>query len=115
MKDIHQYNNKEERTKTLNKNLKQILQLQMMQDPKRSSLKNWILQQLIEEVLQKAKNGSTTGLDRCLYELWKTLSKHPKHTTKNKKTGFNRLKVLTTAFQDIQNHGVNPRSDFTDS
>jgi len=67
----------------------------------------------VEKALQLTKNGSVTGMDGCPYELWKTLNAHFVKAKKSNKAGFDIIETLTRVFKDIQEHGVNERSEFT--
>jgi len=58
------------------------------------------------------KNGSATGMDGCLYELWKTLNACFVKAKESNKAGFNIIETLTRVFKDIQEHSVNERSEF---
>ncbi|KAI0042576.1 multicopper oxidase [Auriscalpium vulgare] len=55
-----------------------------------------------------------TGLDGCPYELWKKLHEIHLEQVKNDKPSFDVVGTLTTVFQDIQRHGVDPKSDFAE-
>lgn len=52
-------------------------------------------------------------MDGCPYELWKAL--HSRYTTacRLNKDRFNIVKVITELINDIQDHGVDPNSNFT--
>ena len=49
----------------------------------------------MEQALLLTKNSSATGLDGCLYELWKALKKWYDETAQTNKPRFNIIKVLT--------------------
>ena len=67
----------------------------------------------VREAIFMSKNGSTTGMDGCPYELWKKLiNKHEKRTKKNIPS-FNITQTLTEVLQDIQIYGVDTRTNFT--
>lgn len=66
----------------------------------------------VREALSLAKNGSATGLDGLPYELWKELSNMNEDTQEREKEGFDIAEILATVFQDIQDHGVDTRSNF---
>ena len=85
---------------------------QHLEEPASSTL-NWnVTHAQVEDALRLSKNGSATGMDGCPYELWKTL--HLRYHTDRQlnKDGFNITMVLTDVFNDIQTHGVDPRTDF---
>lgn len=66
----------------------------------------------VKKALNDAKNGTATGMDGCPYKLWKLLALRHDADSKENRSGFDIIKVLTTVFQDIQTHGVNEHSDF---
>lgn len=67
----------------------------------------------MSKVLHLAKDGATTGLDSCPYELWKMLqTRHNKMSHRNKPS-FDIIKTLTYLFRDIQEHGIDKRTEFT--
>jgi len=51
-------------------------------------------------------------LDGCPYELWKELSYLYDIAKKENKIGFNIIGILSELFEDIQNYGVDERTDF---
>lgn len=79
---------------------------QKFPNPQNSELNEGITAEYVEKALKLAKNGSTTGLDGCPYELWKALQKDFKEKLKNGKRGVDIIQVLTDIFQDIQMHGI---------
>jgi hypothetical protein len=96
----------------LNEVLAAIPDAQHLEDPAFTPL-NWeATQAQTEEALHLSKNGSATGMDGCPYELWKTLHLHYNTACQVNKEGFNICKVLTEVFNDIQTHGINPKTDF---
>ena len=66
----------------------------------------------VREALLVAKNHSATGVDGCPYELWKELDKINDKAQEAGGNGFDIADTLATIFQDIQEHGVDERSDF---
>ena len=66
----------------------------------------------VREALLLAKNGSATGLDGLPYELWKHLDSMNEGTQNKESEGFDITDTLAQVFQDIQEHGVDSRSDF---
>ena len=75
---------------------------------------NWkITENQLSKALLLSKDRSATGLNGIPYELWKTLQKrHDKMKHKNKPS-FDIIKTLTYVFRDIQEHGVDNKTDFT--
>ena len=73
----------------------------------------WLIKpEHIREALFLAKNGSATGLDGCPYELWKIPNERSESAHKKERTGFNITETIAIVFQDIQEHGVDERSNF---
>ena len=75
---------------------------------------NWkIMEDQVRKALHLSKDGSATGLNSIPYELWKTLQKrHNKKKHKNNQS-FDMIKALTYVFRDIQEHGMDNRTEFT--
>lgn len=61
--------------------------------------------------LRLAKNGTAMGMDGCLYKLWKKLDERYNAACKANRTGFDITGALAAVFRDIQDHGVDKRSD----
>ena len=59
-----------------------------------------------------AKNGSATGIDGLPYELWKELDRTYVKAEEEGSNGFDIADTLAVVFQDIQDHGVDERSNF---
>ena len=71
-----------------------------------------ITEEQISKALHLTKDGTATGLDGCPYELWKALKKrHDKLKHKSVPT-FDITKTLTYLFRDIQEHGIDKRTNF---
>ena len=66
----------------------------------------------VREALALTKNSSATGMDGCPYELWKKLDDRNESAREEEKDGFDVADTLALIFQDIQDHGVDNRSDF---
>jgi len=93
--------------------LKEIPDNQCLQEPDRSQL-NWkITEDQVSRALHLTRDGSATGLDGCPYELWKALEKRHNRLRHRNKPSFDIIKTLTHLFQDIQEHGVDDRMEFT--
>ena len=82
--------------------------------PQNSILNRSVTEDFVSLALLKAKNGSATGMDGCPYELWKELNKEFLEAKKLGRPGFNIIRTLTMVFQDIQEHGVEPGTGFTE-
>jgi Reverse transcriptase (RNA-dependent DNA polymerase) len=94
--------------------LREIPENQEFQNPDTLELNFGITEDHVDDALKLAKNGSATGLDGCPYELWKELKKWNEEAVRDKKRGFNIIKVLTIVFQDVQHHEIAPETDFAD-
>jgi ribonuclease HI/exonuclease III len=110
-KELHTHQSEMERKEAENEVLSHIPPNQKLQNPGETTLSTGITQNIVEEALRKAKNGSAAGLDGIPYELWKSLKAKLASTSKNRK-GFDILRTLTLVFQDIQQNGVDPRTSF---
>jgi exonuclease III len=66
----------------------------------------------VRMALSLAKNGSATGMDGLPYELWKELNDMNESAHKQERDGFDIADTLSIIFQDIQDHGIDKRSDF---
>ena len=73
-----------------------------------------ITRDYVQSALKLGKNNSATGLDGCPYELWKKLNKMYLEAQSADRIGFNVLDMLTLVFQDIQQHGVEEDTEFTE-
>jgi hypothetical protein len=69
-------------------------------------------EQQVKEAIQAFKNRSATGMDRCLYELWKKLILEHENRTKKNKSSFNISQMLAKVMQDIQTNGVDMHTHF---
>jgi hypothetical protein len=87
---------------------------QKFPDPLNSTLNENVSGMFVEMALKKAKNGSATGLDGCPYELWKTLNWEYQEARKLNRPGFDIVGTLTAVFNDIQEHGIENNTDFTE-
>jgi hypothetical protein len=72
-----------------------------------------ITQNQVLRALRLTKNGTSTGLDGCPYELWKALNDQHHTTIEGPQNSLDIAKVLTTLFNDIRLHGVDHRTGFT--
>ncbi len=68
----------------------------------------------VAEALQLSKNGSAAGLDGLPYELWKVLSERYKEDVELERPAFDVVGLLAKAYQDIQNHGAVPDTNFAE-
>ena len=94
--------------------LKEIPDTQKFRNPEESELNQNVTEEIVEKALKLVKNGSTTGQDGCLYELWKKLQQRHEEMTKKGKQSFDIIGTLTNIFQDIQLHGIEANTYFAD-
>ena len=85
---------------------------QRLSEEERNTFKWEIDPDHVREALSLAKNHSATGLDGCPYELWKELDKINDQAQEAGRKSFDIAATLATVFQDIQEHGVDERSNF---
>ena len=104
--------NNEEHEHLLNEILNTIPENQCTRDPLTSTLNKNVTEAQVEEALHLSKNGSATDMDGCPYELWKALHSHYTTARRSNKDRFNIVKVITELINDIQDHGVDPNSNF---
>lgn len=78
-----------------------------------SELHTPITYQQVANALRASKNGSTTGLNGLPYELWKTLHERHLKLQKQRKPSFDVIECLTSVYQNIQRHGVDPTTNFS--
>jgi ribonuclease HI/exonuclease III len=92
--------------------LNKIPRTQTLSNPETSALSRPLTEGQTEKALHLSKNGSATGMDGCPYELWKALQKKFELASRADKPGFDIIKVITNVLTDIQQHGVDPETDF---
>jgi len=63
--------------------------------------------------LINSKNGTVTGLDSILYEVWKQLHVLHLQNMKLNKPSFDMIACLRTIYNEIQTQGTNPSLDFS--
>lgn len=112
--DTHLDPNMGEREKTIEEVINAIPLNQKLPEPERSPM-NWVVSEdHVKCALKLSKDGSATGLDGCPNELWKKLNQRYEEASHLNKESFNIAKALTILFRDIQEHGVDARSEFTE-
>ena len=72
-----------------------------------------VTEEQVSKALHRTKDGTAIGLDGCPYELWKALEKRHNNLQHRSMPSFDIIKALTHLFQDIQEHGVDDRTNFT--
>jgi len=97
----------------LNDILNNIPKNQCLEEPERTTMSWKTTEDQVCRALHRMKDGTATGLDGCPYELWKALEKHHNNLRYKNRPSFDVIKALTYLFQDIQEHGVDDRTDFT--
>jgi hypothetical protein len=78
------------------------------------SMGNRLSEQEVLEALKLSKNEISTGVNGLPYELWKVLNDKYVIEAKAEKPTFNIIKVLTKVFNDIEEHGVVPTTNFAE-
>ena len=97
----------------LNDLLQHIPANQRLEEPERTKM-NWkVTEDQVRKALHLSKDGSATGLNGIPYELWKTLQKRHDKSKHENNQNFDVTKALTYVFRDIQEHGVDERTEFT--
>ena len=97
----------------MNNLLRDIPATQCLEEPERTNMSWKITEDQVRKALHLSKDGSATSLNGIPYDLWKTLQKrHDKLKHKNNQS-FDVIKALTYVFRDIQDHGVDDRTEFT--
>ena len=93
--------------------LREIPEQQQLQESGLTAM-NWKAKRVhIAKALKLTKNGSATGMDGCPYELWRALDQKFETAAATDEPGFDIAKTLTDIFNDIQEHGVDPCTNFT--
>ena len=85
---------------------------QKLTDEARNNFSWRVKAEHIREALSLAKNGSAAGIDGFPYELWKELDNINGKADNEESNSFDIAKTLTAVFQDIQDHGIDKRSNF---
>ena len=85
---------------------------QIIEEPDATALDRKLTNAHVAKALHLSKNGSATGLDGCPYELWKTLNARHNKAVKANQQSFDITQVLTEVLNDIQSHGVDPKTEF---
>jgi len=62
-----------EQTRDIDRALRAILPTQLIDDPNRLLMSETATEPHVKRALKFVKNNTTTGMDGCLYELWKAL------------------------------------------
>jgi len=101
------------RQEAINKSLNAVPMSQTLTDPTPSPLNRKISYADLEKALIGSKLGSAAGPDGIPYEIWKHLHTKHKTDTKNRKPAFDVLRCMLNVLTDIQEKGVDPRTQFT--
>ena len=104
------HQNEQMRATKIDVELETIPNAQKLDDPENSSMNRLISENSVKRAIKDAKNKSATGMDGCPYELWKKLIQ--RHDEEKNAKGFDIIKTLTRVFNDIQNKGVEPNTNF---
>ncbi|KAF5343264.1 hypothetical protein D9757_015526 [Collybiopsis confluens] len=69
----------------------------------------------IDTALKLSKNGSSPGINGLTYEFWKSQADACKNDQKTEGSlAFDAVKLLTSAYCDIQNHGIDKTTKFAE-
>ncbi|KAJ3853366.1 Endonuclease/exonuclease/phosphatase, partial [Lentinula lateritia] len=69
----------------------------------------------IEFALKHSKNGSSSGINGIVYEFWKARADTYKQDKRQEGLeAFDVITLLTAAYKDIQNHGIDQSTGFAD-
>jgi len=111
--DIDQNMSLEDYDTALNNILNDIPKNQRLEEPERTTMSWKTTEDQVRRALHRMKDSTATGLDSCPYKLWKALEKRHNKLRHKNRPSFDVIKALTYLFQDIQEHGVDDRTDFT--
>jgi len=103
----------EEYDRMLDEILREIPERQRLEEPERTRMSWKVTENQVSKALHRTKDGTATGLDGCPYELWKALEKRHNNLRHKNVPSFDVIKALTYLFQDIQEYGVDDRTNFT--
>ena len=102
----------DELTARMNNVLTAIPENQRLPAQHETALNSKVTEEQVNKALSLAKDGTATGLDGCPYELWKALKKRHDKMKHKSEPSFDITKTLTYLFRDIQEHGVDTRTEF---
>jgi len=111
--DIDPDENPEDYKTLLDDVLNEIPMSQRLEEPDRTNMSWKATEDQISAALRWTKDGTATGLDGCPYKLWKALEKRHNNLRHKNTPSFDIIKSLTYLFQDIQEHGIDDRTNFT--
>ena len=86
---------------------------QKLTDPSSSPLNLPIMPEDLEQALAASKLGTAAGPDGIPYELWKHLHLRHQLDVKENKPSFNVLNCMLRTLVNVQEHRVDPRTQFT--
>ena len=97
-KDIDLNMSIEEYNMLINDILNKIPESQHLEDPDRTMISWKITEKQVSKALQCTKDSTATGLDGCLYKLWKALEKRHNNLQQKNVPSFNVIKAFTYLF-----------------
>ena len=112
-KDIDPNVSPKEYDRLLKEILREIPKNQWLEEPDRTRISWKVTEGQVSEALHHMKDSIATSLDGCPYKLWKALEKCHNKLRHKDVPSFDVIKVLMYLFQDIQEHGVDDRTEFT--
>ncbi|KAJ6594783.1 hypothetical protein B0H19DRAFT_854250, partial [Mycena capillaripes] len=83
-------------------------------DEQYEAMRKQVLEEDVAEALKQSKNNRAAGLDGATYELWKTIHARYIEDVRCGRTAFNLIGLMTKAFNDIEDFGVVPSTNFSE-
>lgn len=104
---------KDEREEIIVEILSDIQEEAKLQETEKESLGEDVDEDIIALALKESANGTAAGVNGLPYEYWKLLQKTKSEDKKSKKyEDLNIIKSLTAVYADIEENGVDPKSEF---
>jgi hypothetical protein len=108
----HPLENPDDQEALLREIMSAIPETQLLEDPEQSEMNREITQVQVTIALRSAKLNTAVGVDGCPYELWRALMDCYDTSEDSDPRRFDIVNVLTTVFNDIQQYGVDPTTNF---
>lgn len=83
-------------------------------DEQKQSLGASVTRDEVLEALLRSQSNTAAGLDGATYKFWKTLHNRFIEDTRLERPAFDVIRLMTAAFEDIQNHGVVESTRFSE-
>ncbi|KAJ7077990.1 Endonuclease/exonuclease/phosphatase, partial [Mycena belliarum] len=98
----------EEAETTALKNIKRLSQ------QNKAKLSQYLKRAEVARVLHRLPNGKAPGIDGIVHELWKALHKNYEGSKNQDEKPMDIAKILTDVYNDIEEHGTHPETDFAE-